>query len=519
MEQVNCITDYLKILERYKAYPEKYFRGQLEKYKTMPSSVARDRGYSLNESKIYHESIKMKEDEFKELHTPLERLAKLQHYGIPTRLVDVTVDPLIALYFAIEDVEDLSPGNVYLYLVDGVLADSKEAKLLSILPTLSVLKKDSIRNEFENLFGESLSDKEILELVEKPIIIQYSEGLQITNPRLYSQQGTFLVCGNKVVNGDITNSLKSLDTIVANLVIRIPYEYKKKIKDELDLKYGINQLRIYPELPSVASYIKEKYKEANISLDGKYSIVKVEDISHAQAKRISITIVLNDMLQIDQIKDIVISIIEQHKSNKNVVWVYVARNGDDFILSNWILYCQWIDPNLNRKYHPIHLKQYENGYYWEYNNSYSTMADFYLQNVFDEDKNLFICYKKLWDKFMKIYEELLYTLQNGMWNDFIFEVENKKSQITKLYMQLSNFGHSHNRDFDEFLKEFSYLICDIDNVHYYIENKAISEKGMQYQISKTFQKAEIKKIQIEQGLLEWESKLQITNQDYQNIDS
>ena len=42
---------------------------------------------------------------------------------------------------------------------------------------------------------------------------------------------------------------------------------------------------------------------------------------------------------------------------------------------------------------------------------------------------------------------------------------------------------------------------------------------MQYQISKTFQKAEIKKIQIEQGLLEWESKLQITNQDYQNIDS
>ncbi|TGY97537.1 FRG domain-containing protein [Petralouisia muris] len=518
MEQVNSITDYLKIIDRYRAYSQKYYRGQLQKYKTIPSSVARDQGYALHESDIYHESIKMKADEFRELHTPIEKLAKLQHYGIPTRLVDVTIDPLIALYFAVENVEDLSPGNVYLYLANGFSIDSKEARTLSILPTISALKKDNIRSEYERLFGECLSDKEILELVDNPVIIQYSEELQKANPRLYSQQGTFLICANAVINGEITDTLKSLDTIEADYVIHIPYEYKKKIKDELDLKYGINRPRIYPELPSVADYIKEKYKEENISLDGKYSIVKKEDVSHALARRISITIVLNDMLQIDQIKNIVINVIEQHKHHENVIWVYVARNGDDYILSNWILYGQWIDPRLNKKYHPIHLKNYEDGYYWEYNNSYSTMAEFYQKNIFDEDKNLFIYHKNVWKEFLEIYEELLYTFQNGMWNDFIIKVNNQKSQITNLYMKLSDFGHSHDTGFDDFLKEFSYFMCDIDNVHYWIENKTIPERGMKYQVEKIFQRTEIKKVQIKQGLFEWENKLQITNQDYQNID-
>lgn len=313
MEQANCITDYLKILERYNEYRSHFYRGQLEKYTTISPSIARNRGYASNESAIYHESIGMKQDEFKGLVTPLEKLAKLQHYGIPTRLVDVTIDPLIALYFAVENTDDLSPGNVFLYLINGYPSDSKEAKILSILPTLPSLDGDSVIVEYEKIFGEALSRKEVLEAVCTPIIIQYSDMLQISNPRLHSQKGTFLICGNEVVDSSITNSLKSLDTLTPSVIIRIPYEYKKEIKDELDLKYGINQTKIYPELPSVANYIKEKYKEENLSLDGKYSIVKTEDISHAMAKRISITIVLTKPMRIDQIKSLVVSIINQHK--------------------------------------------------------------------------------------------------------------------------------------------------------------------------------------------------------------
>ncbi|WP_276850589.1 FRG domain-containing protein [Enterocloster lavalensis] len=511
MEQANSITDYLKILKRYEAYPKQYYRGQLEKYTTISPSIARDPGYSSNESAIYHESIKMKKEEFNGLLMPLEKLAKLQHYGIPTRLVDVTINPLIALYFAVENVDDLSPGNVYLYLVEGYLFDSKEAKLLSILPTIPSHEVNSVIAAYENIFGDSLSQEEVLEIVSTPIIIQYSDTLQNLNPRLLSQQGTFLICGNEVVNGIITNSLKSLDTIAPSVIIRIPYEYKKKVKNELDLKYSINQTRIYPELPSVASYIKEKYKEENLSLDGKYSIVKKEDVSHALAKRVSITIVLTEPMHINQIKSLVISIIDQYKKSENVVWIYVARNGDDYILSNWILRGQWIDPALNEKYRPLTFKNFEKGYYWDYDKSYSTMSDYYNQHIFNDDKTLFVNYHQIWEEFCTIYQTIQYFYQENRWDDLISEILKQKSEITRLYIQLQNFGHSHNKEFGDFLYMFIDCISSIDNLHFWIENETLSAQAKQYQIKKALYKAEDKVEQISQEISDWRDKLHITN--------
>lgn len=518
MEQANSVADYLKILERYKVYSRQYYRGQLEKYVTIPPSIARNRGYSSNESAIYHESIGMKKDEFKDLLTPLEKLAKLQHYGIPTRLVDVTIDPLIALFFAVENVDDLSPGNVYVYLVEGYPSNSKEAKLLSILPTLPNLKVDSIIAEYKKIFGGTLSYDEVLKIVCTPIIIQYSDELQISNPRLYSQRGTFLICGNEVVDDRITDSLKSLDAITPSVIIRIPFEFKKAIKDELDLKYSINQTRIYPELPSVADYIKEKYKEENLSLDGKYSIVKTEDVSHALAKRISITIVLTEPLRIDQIKSLVVSIIDQHKKDANVVWVYVARNGDDYILSNWILRGQWIDPHLNKKYRPLTLKSFENGYYWDYGKSYSTMSDYYDQYVFEDDKMLFVYHQKIWEKFWSIYQTLQNLFQENRWDDLTSEVLKQKSEITRLYMQLQDSGHSHNKEFDDFLNMFTECISPIDDLHFWIEKETLSAQAERYQIGNALNKAERIVERIMHGISKWSDKLQITDQDYHNID-
>ncbi len=95
----------------------------------------------------------------------LENLCVMQHYGTPTRLLDFTCSPYIALFFAIS--EGVSEAAVF-FLKPSTLIELNGS--------------DSIeQSEIENIFGEN----------EKSQIILYSPAW--TSERLHSQQGLFLL--------------------------------------------------------------------------------------------------------------------------------------------------------------------------------------------------------------------------------------------------------------------------------------------------------------------------------------
>lgn len=519
MEQVNNISQYLKLLERFRDYSEIYFRGQSEQYKSMPPSISRDEGYLKNEGTIFNEAVTIKANEFNRLYTPIEKLSKLQHYGIPTRLVDLSIHPLISLFFAIQDVNSKYAGNIYVYIRKGKKFEDLNVRILSLLATLSNRELTSIKNAYRENFSENITKEQILEAIREPIIIKHSEQLRETNIRLYNQKGTFAICGNNVVDENITDEIKSIDTILPTTVIRIPYEYKKEIKRELDEKYGINEVYIYPELPSVADYIKEKYKKSNFNPNGKYAIMQKENISHAMAKRISITLVLSEKLSIEEIKRIGIEVIEKNKLNNDVIWIYIAKSGDDYIMKNWIIQGQWINPRLEKKYRPLTIgKIDESGYYWEESSYYSTLADYYIENVFENDSELYVCHQKLYKEIRPIFDELCLAMQEESLESLIEIIKEKKEKINFIYMQLGNFGHSRNKDFDDFLFIYTEAISAIDNIHYCIENNNLNEKAIKYQVNIYINDAKKYFDKIEKCHQRWCKEFKINSEIYDKVD-
>lgn len=56
--------------------------------------------YVEYEHLLYREMLSRHPEEFRQCKTTVERLTIMQHYDLPTRLLDVSENPLVALYFA-----------------------------------------------------------------------------------------------------------------------------------------------------------------------------------------------------------------------------------------------------------------------------------------------------------------------------------------------------------------------------------------------------------------------------------
>ncbi|MFY4495080.1 FRG domain-containing protein [Limosilactobacillus mucosae] len=94
---------------------ELYFRGQDNvDYENTCPSLFRNEKYYANESNMINDFIAKYPDLFKDCQNNVDRLALMQHHQLPTRLLDLTTNALIALYFAVEN-NNGKDGVVYVF--------------------------------------------------------------------------------------------------------------------------------------------------------------------------------------------------------------------------------------------------------------------------------------------------------------------------------------------------------------------------------------------------------------------
>ncbi len=85
-------------------------------------------------------------DDFEKCHTHLEKLVKMQHYGLPTRLLDITRNPLVALYFACESNLD-TYGELVLISAENHEIKYPQSDTASVL---LIEKKEEILEQLEH---------------------------------------------------------------------------------------------------------------------------------------------------------------------------------------------------------------------------------------------------------------------------------------------------------------------------------------------------------------------------------
>lgn len=210
---------------------------------------------------------------------PVFRLAKLQHYGLPTRMMDVTSNALVALYFACQNSKDNpnTHGEVVAFSGGIEVAFSPRANAIADTATFSgnaymPLNTFYYRVSQQSYYvrrkypDDSKYQEKVLErfcaAIKKPIIVDVGN---ITE-RQKNQQGKFIMFPNEIriigdelmLTDDLVELPKDSDMVVKRIIV--DKDAKKEILLQLQ-RFGITKDFLFSDsMDTVNAEIVEQVK-------------------------------------------------------------------------------------------------------------------------------------------------------------------------------------------------------------------------------------------------------------------
>ncbi|HDY7887117.1 TPA: FRG domain-containing protein [Vibrio vulnificus] len=182
-------------------------------------------------------------------HEPKSKLAWLsvmQHYGAPTRLIDFTESPYIALYFALEAYDPLSKKDLAIYALDyHAVLDASISHISAKDGSFTKQRRDI--NGCQDQIFDDVVDRFSYD------IVWITEPIEM-NVRIDRQAGTFLISGNReqkiedLLSSDVYCATPMLKFVISCDLYQSIYAVLRKM--------NINAKSIYGDLSGLARSIK-----------------------------------------------------------------------------------------------------------------------------------------------------------------------------------------------------------------------------------------------------------------------
>ena len=266
-QRVGAVSTFLQQVEKIEYSNKKnvFYRGHSKKdYSPLPSIFRKD-DWINNEAKMFNELVMRCPNDFPNGITAFESLVKMQHYGLPTRLLDVTTNPLVALYFACNpsngDGEvlmfEFPDEDIKYFNSDTVATIANLAKRPNFeLPEDNDIEGFNQNDDVRLLLHEIKHDKPHFDNKINPSDMKKVICVKpkLSNPRIIKQDGAFLLFGCQ----ESKQQPAQLSESVIKHRFTIKNDKKRQIKSQLAL-LGVSQSTLFPEIDRVAEQIRNDY--------------------------------------------------------------------------------------------------------------------------------------------------------------------------------------------------------------------------------------------------------------------